>query len=78
MDQAHHAYAVRGGPPQRAVIPTPRPPVSESVLRASILRIEKVQGELGACGCPPDASHEVRVCDCAAGSCFDGTRCVGQ
>jgi hypothetical protein len=33
---------------------------------------------IGACGCPPDASHEVRVCDCAAGSCFDGTACVGQ
>jgi hypothetical protein len=29
-------------------------------------------------GCPPDASHEVRACDCAAGSCFDGTACAGQ
>ena len=33
---------------------------------------------IGACGCPPDASHEVRVCNCGAGSCFDGTGCVGQ
>jgi hypothetical protein len=33
---------------------------------------------IGACGCPPDTSHEVRVCNCAAGSCFDGTACVGR
>jgi hypothetical protein len=33
---------------------------------------------IGACGCAPDESHEVRVCTCAAGSCFDGTACVGQ
>ncbi|MFI5395426.1 MAG: choice-of-anchor Q domain-containing protein [Candidatus Binatia bacterium] len=33
---------------------------------------------IGACGCPPDASHEVRVCDCGTGSCFDGTGCVSQ
>ncbi len=29
-----------------------------------------------ACGCPPDASHTVRVCDCPPGTCFDGTACV--
>jgi cysteine-rich repeat protein len=33
---------------------------------------------IGACGCPPDASHEVRVCNCGTGSCFDGTECVSQ
>jgi hypothetical protein len=26
---------------------------------------------IGACGCPPQSSHEVRVCDCGAGTCFD-------
>jgi hypothetical protein len=31
---------------------------------------------IGACGCAPDQSHEVRVCDCGPGSCFDGTACV--
>ncbi len=31
---------------------------------------------VGACGCPPDGSHQVRVCDCGAGNCFDGTGCV--
>jgi hypothetical protein len=31
---------------------------------------------IGACGCAPSASHEVRVCDCGAGSCFDGSSCV--
>ncbi len=31
---------------------------------------------VGACGCSPGASHEVRVCDCGSGSCFDGTGCV--
>jgi len=31
---------------------------------------------IGACGCPPDASHEVRTCNCLADSCFDGSACV--
>jgi cysteine-rich repeat protein len=31
---------------------------------------------IGACGCAPAASHAVRVCDCGAGSCFDGSGCV--
>jgi hypothetical protein len=31
---------------------------------------------VGACSCSPDASHEVRVCDCSAGTCFNGTACV--
>jgi hypothetical protein len=31
----------------------------------------------GACGCGPAGSHDVRVCHCT-GSCFDGTKCVGQ
>jgi len=30
----------------------------------------------GACGCGPDTSHEVHVCDCGAGKAFDGSRCV--
>jgi Right handed beta helix region len=33
---------------------------------------------IGACSCAPDASHAVRVCDCGAGSCFDGSACVSQ
>jgi hypothetical protein len=33
---------------------------------------------IGACGCAPDASHAVRACECAAGSCFDGSGCVRQ
>jgi len=32
---------------------------------------------IGACGCPPDTSHEVRVCTCGTG-CFNGSRCVEQ
>ncbi|MHC4698702.1 MAG: hypothetical protein ACYTFA_18390, partial [Planctomycetota bacterium] len=32
----------------------------------------------GACGCSPDNSHEVNVCYCGEGHCFDGTRCVQQ
>ena len=33
---------------------------------------------VGACGCSPDASHEVRFCDCGAGICFNGNACVSQ
>ena len=33
---------------------------------------------IGACGCPPGSSHEVAVCDCGAGMCFDGTECVEE
>jgi len=31
---------------------------------------------IGACGCAPANSHEVRVCACGEGKCFDGTGCV--
>jgi hypothetical protein len=33
---------------------------------------------IGACGCAPDASHEVRVCECGAARCFDGVTCTGS
>ncbi|MBW2381752.1 MAG: right-handed parallel beta-helix repeat-containing protein [Deltaproteobacteria bacterium] len=33
---------------------------------------------IGACGCGPDASHEVAVCICPANTCFDGEGCVAQ
>ncbi len=33
---------------------------------------------IGACGCGPSASHEVRVCECGAGTCFDGSTCVAN
>lgn len=31
---------------------------------------------IGACGCAPDQSHEVRVCDCGENRCFNGEECV--
>jgi len=31
---------------------------------------------IGACGCSPENSHEVKVCDCPEGKCFDGSMCV--
>ena len=31
---------------------------------------------IGACGCSPDNSHNVKVCACPEGKCFDGTACV--
>jgi predicted outer membrane repeat protein len=33
---------------------------------------------IGACGCAPDASHEVDVCICPTNTCFDGESCVAQ
>ena len=30
---------------------------------------------IGACGCSPDNSHEVKLCECPEGFCFDGTKC---
>ncbi len=31
---------------------------------------------IGACGCAPDYSHEIKVCDCGPDKCFNGTACV--
>ena len=31
---------------------------------------------IGACGCTPENSHQVNICDCGAGKCFDGSMCV--
>jgi len=31
---------------------------------------------IGACGCSPDNSHEVRICDCESEKCFNGKECV--
>jgi hypothetical protein len=33
---------------------------------------------IGACGCSPDNSHEVKTCDCGDGKCFDGNSCISQ
>jgi hypothetical protein len=30
----------------------------------------------GPCGCSPENSHDVKVCQCPSGKCFDGTNCV--
>jgi uncharacterized repeat protein (TIGR01451 family) len=31
---------------------------------------------VGACACAPEESHEVKVCNCGEGRCFDGSTCV--
>lgn len=31
---------------------------------------------VGACGCSPENSHDVQICACPQGQCFDGTGCV--
>ena len=31
---------------------------------------------VGPCGCAPENSHDVAVCDCGPELCFDGTECV--
>jgi len=31
---------------------------------------------IGACGCSPDNSYQVKVCDCGVDGCFDGEKCV--
>jgi len=31
---------------------------------------------IGACGCPPTDSHQVKICDCGENECFDGQKCV--
>jgi heat shock protein HslJ len=31
---------------------------------------------VGACGCAPEKSHSVQVCQCPAGQCFDGKSCA--
>lgn len=33
---------------------------------------------IGACGCSPDNSKEVKTCDCGEGKCFNGTSCITQ
>lgn len=33
---------------------------------------------VGACGCSPENSHEVTICDCGEGKCFDGSTCVAE
>jgi hypothetical protein len=29
---------------------------------------------IGACGCSPDNSHEVKICDCGEGKCWDSAK----
>jgi hypothetical protein len=33
---------------------------------------------IGACGCSPNDSHEVKTCDCGVDRCFDGAECAPQ
>ena len=31
---------------------------------------------VGACGCSPEESREIKICDCGEGMCFDGNECM--
>jgi hypothetical protein len=31
---------------------------------------------IGACGCSPTDSHQVKTCDCGENRCWDGTKCT--
>jgi uncharacterized protein YceK len=31
---------------------------------------------IGACGCSPENSHGVKVCECPGSKCFDGNTCT--
>jgi hypothetical protein len=31
---------------------------------------------IGPCGCSPENSHEIKICNCGEGKCFDGNTCV--
>lgn len=31
---------------------------------------------IGACGCAPEYSHQVKFCGCGGGKCFKGNKCV--
>lgn len=33
---------------------------------------------IGACGCSPDNSREIKICDCGIDKCFNGIKCVSQ
>ena len=33
---------------------------------------------IGACGCSPENSHGVKICDCGEGKCWDGEKCTSQ
>jgi hypothetical protein len=33
---------------------------------------------IGACGCAPANSHQVKTCECGEGKCFDGNSCVSS
>lgn len=62
-------------------------PVDEEACMAAggFVRIERCCGAvpdftnlcvIGPCSCPPDSEHEIQVCDCGEGMCWDGTACV--
>lgn len=31
---------------------------------------------IGACGCSPENSHEVKFCNCGEGKCWNDTKCA--
>lgn len=33
---------------------------------------------IGACGCGPASSHQIKTCQCGEGKCFDGNACVSK
>lgn len=33
---------------------------------------------IGACGCAPANSHQIKICNCGQGKCFDGNTCVAN
>lgn len=33
---------------------------------------------IGVCGCSPDNSHQVKICDCGPDQCFNGSQCISS
>ena len=33
---------------------------------------------IGSCGCSLENSHQVKICNCGPGKCFNGKECVSQ
>jgi hypothetical protein len=31
---------------------------------------------IGACGCAPSNSHQIKTCNCGENKCFDGEKCI--
>jgi len=82
-----HDAPLPGAVPTATATPTPRPEQQACFNAGGTVTTQLCCGGvgdfpnmcgIGTCGCAPNSSHNIQVCNCGAGKCFTGSGCASR